>query len=848
MYKSRLFLASACLFLAACSSQNPPVSHSRVTSLPVSPTSASLAETVGLSASVAPRKETFTFVLDLRPAGFRTQIADVSEVKFFKLSIVGEGITETLRPDGADADGLIPVVNGQATATLSNIPIRPGKLRIVTAQGYGANRFPLENFISKGFYYSNEDRPQVSVEVSRSRLLTAQALEKILQQNPARAEALNLQQLQDTVNLALGFNPLTGKFLTDPTLFDPGVLANMLLNGTFPTAESLTQQAKITPGNATFRFLTPRGGAIGEELVFRGRDPLSTPITLPVGTLNGSLSNMQVVPGEWNFSAIRLNKDTAYSQPVRIFSGAATYDIQLLGIVEVPVITNVSTLSGSIGTSVTISGGGFDPIANRNTVRFGSTVANVTAATHSSLTVTVPFGAPVGLQNLRVEVDGQLSNIQTFTVRPGLTAISPNADVIGSSISLSGGGFDLTPANNTVKFGTTTATVTAANAFGLTVTVPAGISGTQAVTVTAGGQTSDSKNFDVLPAVSSLSTSSGLIGSSITLTGTGFDTTPANNTVRFGSTLATVTAATATSLTVTVPAGISGTQDVTVQVGNQTSPNTAADNFAITPTLTSLGASSGTIGSSITLTGTGFSTTPANNTVKFGTTTATVTAATATSLTVTVPAGISGIQNVTVQVGTQTNSGTNNFAITPAIASLSAVTGVTGDSLTLNGTGFDAGTLANNTVKFGTTTATVTAATATTLTVTLPNAIAGVQNATVQVGAQTSAASAFTLLPKITVLSTAAGQLSGKTALIRREILTVSGTGFDLNTAANNTVKFGAISVAASGFSGTDLLVTIPVALVTGDISVSVDVNSQSSAGMTATVPVVAANLTGGFY
>jgi hypothetical protein len=512
-------------------------------------------------------------------------------------------------------------------------------------------------------------------------------------------------------------------------------------------------------------------------------------------------------------------------------------------LVEIPIIANVSTLSAGIGSTITISGSGFDTNPTNNTVKFGTTTGTVTASTNSSLTVTVPE-APLGQNNLTVTVAGKVSNIQAFQIRPGLTALTPSSNTLGTSITLTGIGFDPTPANNTVKFGSTNATVTAGNATSLTVTVPAALSGTQAVTVTTNSLTSDSLNFEVKPNITSLSATTGIMGDSLTVTGTGFSTTPANNTVKFGSTNATVTAATATSLTVTVPNALAGTQNVTVQVGNQVSNASA---FTMKPSITALSAANGVTGSSLTLTGAGFDSTAANNTVKFGTTNATVTAATATTLTVTVPAGLFGVHNVSVTVAGQTNTGTHNFAFTPAINSLSASNGVTGDSLTISGTGFDT-TAANNTVKFGTTAATVTAATNTSLTVTVPNALAGAQNVTVQVGTQTSSASAFTLMPKITALTTAAGQVAGKAALIRGETLTLSGTGFDLGTAANNTIKFGTTNVNASGFSGADLVVTVPVTLTTGDISVSVVVNSQSSAGVTANLPVVAANLTGGYF
>ena len=55
------------------------------------------------------------------------------------------------------------------------------------------------------------------------------------------------------------------------------------------------------------------------------------------------------------------------------------------------------------------------------------------------------------------------------------------------------------------------------------------------------------------PKITSFTPTNGTVGTSVTITGTSFNTTPAGNIVFFGATRATVTAATATSLTVTVP-------------------------------------------------------------------------------------------------------------------------------------------------------------------------------------------------------------------------------------------------------------------------------------------------------
>jgi len=66
-----------------------------------------------------------------------------------------------------------------------------------------------------------------------------------------------------------------------------------------------------------------------------------------------------------------------------------------------------------------------------------------------------------------------------------------------------------------------------------------------------------------VPSITSFAPTSGPIGSTVTITGTNFNTTAANNVVYFGPVKATVSAATATTLSVTVPVG-SNYQPITV--------------------------------------------------------------------------------------------------------------------------------------------------------------------------------------------------------------------------------------------------------------------------------------------
>ncbi|MFG2044866.1 polymorphic toxin-type HINT domain-containing protein [Dactylosporangium sp. NPDC048998] len=174
-------------------------------------------------------------------------------------------------------------------------------------------------------------------------------------------------------------------------------------------------------------------------------------------------------------------------------------------------------------------------------------------------------------------------------------------------------------------------------------------------------------------------------GASVTISGTSFATTPAGNTVRFNGTAATVTSASATRLVVTVPAGATtGTVSVTTTAGTATS----AQAFTVVaatpaPTVTSFTPASAAAGTAVTITGTGFSTTAAANTVTFGRTRATVTVATATSLTVTVPLAAGSGRITVAAAGGSATSGTDFVAVPGAFSAASvATTGV----LSIDGT------------------------------------------------------------------------------------------------------------------------------------------------------------------
>jgi uncharacterized protein (TIGR03437 family) len=87
--------------------------------------------------------------------------------------------------------------------------------------------------------------------------------------------------------------------------------------------------------------------------------------------------------------------------------------------------------------------------------------------------------------------------------------------------------------------------------------------------VTVAGLTATSPtSFIVTPIITGLSPSTGSVGTTVIIAGTGFDTASANDIVKFNGTPAVVMSSTSTQIIATVPAGAT-TGPVTVTVAGQ---------------------------------------------------------------------------------------------------------------------------------------------------------------------------------------------------------------------------------------------------------------------------------------
>jgi YD repeat-containing protein len=172
---------------------------------------------------------------------------------------------------------------------------------------------------------------------------------------------------------------------------------------------------------------------------------------------------------------------------------------------------------------------------------------------------------------------GNVTSIDRFTsTQIAVIVVAPSRGSIGTTVTIRGSGFSTTPGNNTVSFNGTSATVSSASASQLVVTVPTGATtGTVAVTSPAGSASSPSPfvvTTNLTPTITSFSPTTGLAGTSVTITGTNFDTLLPNDRTRFNVAYAQLGSGSSTSLTGTVPGSTgSGRISVTTPYGTVTS-------------------------------------------------------------------------------------------------------------------------------------------------------------------------------------------------------------------------------------------------------------------------------------
>ena len=376
----------------------------------------------------------------------------------------------------------------------------------------------------------------------------------------------------------------------------------------------------------------------------------------------------------------------------------------ITAILTTPASAAVGTISidpdsGPIDTEVSISGSGFT--ANTDyTIKFGTTVVR-TGATDASGNFVTDFavpGSPGGEYAVVVTTDAaDTSDTQYFMVTPEIE-LSDDEGHVGAQVTVNGIGFKAT---SSVKlyFDSTHVGTATTDASGIldsaAFTVPASSNGNHKITGKDTASTSPDVTFKTLQRIT-ITSSSGVIGDSVTISGTGF----ASNsmvTIDFGnepvSTGATTTNSNGSfSSTFAIPSSDRGRHTIEAKDASDnaaTADFTVGQKIAIDPT-------TGPAGTMVTITGTGFRarksiTVKYNAAVVFTNPESIDTDANGSfNGTFDAPAGLTGSYIVEVEDGKYSASA-NFIAILEATISpvtSEDVPGHVGMEITINGTGF----------------------------------------------------------------------------------------------------------------------------------------------------------------
>jgi hypothetical protein len=231
-------------------------------------------------------------------------------------------------------------------------------------------------------------------------------------------------------------------------------------------------------------------------------------------------------------------------------SGSANISVlkNIIGANVAPQVTGFTPASGNAGSHVTISGVN---LSGATAVSFGGTPAQsftVSSATSIDAVVGVGASGSVGVTTPY----GTVTAPGFSYTGPLITGFTPSVAIAGTVVTITGS--NLTGATAVSFGGVAATTFTVNSSTSVTATVGAGASGAVKVTNPQGTVTKDGFIYGA-PVVTSVVPGSGGIGSSVVITGSSFSAVASANTVYFGPVKATVTAASGTSLTVTVPAG-----------------------------------------------------------------------------------------------------------------------------------------------------------------------------------------------------------------------------------------------------------------------------------------------------
>jgi hypothetical protein len=337
---------------------------------------------------------------------------------------------------------------------------------------------------------------------------------------------------------------------------------------------------------------------------------------------------------------------TATTVVIRMPEGAATgtlalnYDGQNFDIGKYTYqelsLKSIFPANGPAGSQIRITGEGFGSTMGPATVLINGNAALVVSVSDNLIVAEVPVDA--GFGPVTVKVNGKESQGQNFTYQ-AINDIKPLTGGKNTKVTINGVGFEELEAGNLVDFNGTMATVLESTSEKLIVLAPDGVK-TGPLSVNINGQKITGPTFSVVaaPSIQVVTPLSGPKGSEMIISGETFSPVLDENHVYINGVLVPILSADANEIKLIVPGG-TGSGLIKVVVNDQATDGPRFKDQTLG--ILSVSPDNGLAGTSVTITGSGFSTTASANKVYFNGLLTAVKSATADELTLVAPAGLS---------------------------------------------------------------------------------------------------------------------------------------------------------------------------------------------------------------
>jgi hypothetical protein len=164
-------------------------------------------------------------------------------------------------------------------------------------------------------------------------------------------------------------------------------------------------------------------------------------------------------------------------------------------------VTSVTPTSGTVGTTVTITGSGFQSVQGSGSVHFtNASAATVVSWSDTQIVTQVPAGALSGAVSVFPRNSVSSNKDVAFNMpNPVVTGLVPAVGPGGTQVQVNGTGFGATRGSSPITIGNASATVVSWSDTQIVALVPMTIGNSSAVQITQGGVPSNANVYFTVP-------------------------------------------------------------------------------------------------------------------------------------------------------------------------------------------------------------------------------------------------------------------------------------------------------------------------------------------------------------